>query len=48
METTPATGADIAERVAWERRRFEASLSRRLVSLDAESPGDVSDSAALP
>ncbi|MGA7913032.1 MAG: Fic family protein [Candidatus Dormiibacterota bacterium] len=37
----------LAERVAAELRRFEESLSRRLVNLDAESPGDVSESAAL-
>ncbi|HUZ87535.1 MAG TPA: Fic family protein [Candidatus Baltobacterales bacterium] len=37
----------LAERVAAELRRFEESLSRRLVNLDAESPGDVSEPAAL-
>lgn len=37
----------LAERVAVELRRFEESLSRRLANLDAESPDDVSDSAAL-
>ena len=37
----------LAERVAAELRRFEESMSRRLVNLDAESPGDVSESPAL-
>ena len=37
----------LAERVAAELRHFEESLSGRLIDLDAESPGDVSESAAL-
>jgi hypothetical protein len=37
----------LVERVAAQLRRFEESLSRRLMELDAESPGDVSESAAL-
>ena len=39
--------AVMAERVAAELRRFQRSITRRMVKLDAASPNDASDAATI-